>query len=190
MIKLNTSQIIDAVPSHLADKFTLGEVEELYSAMIDATVRINGGGGDGRPAIWVNSEELALVLSGTPDLKLEAMPDEGMRNARYQNGSLHYDAPLYAAPQPQQAAPGAVLEGLLQRAEDLHEKSGMPWAEAEKLALSEAGIEDRHIDEISGNTDHAIICSLLSKEEVREFTRTILIYGQPLLSAAPKPQGE
>ena len=66
----------------------------------------------------------------------------------------------------------------------------MPWQEAEKLALSEAGIEDRHIDELTGNTDHATICSLLSKEEVREFTRTILIYGQHLLSAAPTPPAQ
>lgn len=79
----------------------------------------------------------------------------------------------------------AVADGLLKRAVDLHEKSGMPWAEAEELALSEAGIEDRHIDELTGNTDHATICSLLSKEDVREFTRTILIYGQNLLSASP-----
>lgn len=88
---------------------------------------------------------------------------------------------------PYAAAVKDAPNGLLKRAVDLHEKAGMPWAEAEELALSEAGIEDNHIDEISGNTDNSIICFLLSKEEVREFTRTILIYGQPLLSAAPKP---
>lgn len=91
-------------------------------------------------------------------------------------------------PQQEQAALGAVQDDLLKRAVDLHEMAGMPWAEAEKLALSESGIEDRHIDELTGNTDHATICSLLSEEEIREFTRTILIYGQPLLAAAPKAQ--
>lgn len=86
---------------------------------------------------------------------------------------------------PYAAAVKDAPNGLLKRAVDLHEKAGMPWAEAEELALSEAGIEDSHIDELTWNTEHATIVTLLSEEEVREFTRTILIYGQPLLSASP-----
>lgn len=75
--------------------------------------------------------------------------------------------------------------GLLQRAVDLYEKSGMPWMQAEKLALEEIGIGDAEIDEMIGNASHesTAITGLLSEEELRAFVRSILLYQH-----APPPQ--
>ncbi len=75
-----------------------------------ATADKAGGDDHVRPAIWVNGLDLSKILSGDPTLRLDAMPDEGMRNARYPDGSKYYDTPLYTRPQPQAAVPdGYVL---------------------------------------------------------------------------------
>ena len=68
----------------------------------------------------------------------------------------------------------------LQRAIDLHEKAFMPWGQAEKLALDEAGIGDAEIDELIGNASHNVVISLLDDEEVREFVRSILVHQYAL----------
>lgn len=91
------------------------------------------------------------------------------------------------------AAPAAVAgtsapTSILKRATELHEKGFMPWAEAEELALSEAGIDDAEIDELIGNCGYAGLSSLLTTEdELRTFTRSVLVH-QPHI--APTTQQE
>lgn len=73
--------------------------------------------------------------------------------------------------------------GLLARAEELHEKAFMPWNQAEKLALSEVGVDDGQIDELIGNSSPTSLTTLLDPEEVREFVRSVLVYAQAAQTA-------
>jgi hypothetical protein len=72
--------------------------------------------------------------------------------------------------------PNTTNQTPLQRADDLHGKAFMPWEQAEKLALEESGIEDEEIDELIGNCLRSEVVTLLSKEEVRAFVRSILVH--------------
>ena len=75
---------------------------------------------------------------------------------------------------------------LLMRAVELHEKAGMPWVDAEELALREAGIDDRAIDELIGNCAYSGLSSILADEdELRQFTRAVLVHSP--LYATPQP---
>lgn len=85
------------------------------------------------------------------------------------------------------SAPAAPL---LARATDLHEKGFMPWAEAEELALSEAGIDDAAIDELVGNCGSSGLSSVIcTPDELRTFTRAVLVH-QPATTAPAAPQGK
>jgi hypothetical protein len=82
-------------------------------------------------------------------------------------------------------APAKPLSGLLKRATELHEKGNLPWSEAEKLALSEFGIDDTQIDEIAGNCANSNLASLLDKDDLREYIRTVIVYSSDLSKAQP-----
>lgn len=84
------------------------------------------------------------------------------------------------SPQPQPVQPS-------ERAQDLHEKASMPWGQAEKLALEEAGIGDAEIDELIGEASNSVLIGLLDKEDVREFVRSILVH-QPSAVTQAKPE--
>lgn len=77
-----------------------------------------------------------------------------------------------------------------QRAIYLHEKAAMPWPDAEELALNEAGIDARAIDELIGECGYAGLASMLcTDDELRRFTRSVLVH-QPASSLPQAPQGE
>lgn len=68
---------------------------------------------------------------------------------------------------------------LLKRAEELHLKAGMPWNEAEQLALSEAGIGDPELDELIGECAQLGLDTLLATEdELRTFARALLVHAK------------
>ena len=78
------------------------------------------------------------------------------------------------------AQPNVDVSDLLKRAVDLHEKAGMPWVDAEELALSEAGIDDAILDELIGEAGYSGLESMLTTgDELRRFTRSVLVH-QPL----------
>ncbi len=78
----------------------------------------------------------------------------------------------------------STASGILARALELHEKASMPWAAAEELALSEAGIDDAAIDELIGEAGYAGLDSLLTDpDSLRQFARSLLVH-QPLASRA------
>jgi hypothetical protein len=88
-----------------------------------------------------------------------------------------------AAPTPQATAPaGALLQA---RAKDLHEKANMPWHEAERLALSEIGIDDAAVDELIGNSG-GLDSMLCSADELRAFARSVLVH-QPATPPSQAP---
>ena len=73
------------------------------------------------------------------------------------------------------------VESLLTRAEALHLNTGMPWHQAEELALSEAGIGNAEIDELIGECAGLGMDSLITGEgELRRFARAVLVHGQAL----------
>lgn len=66
------------------------------------------------------------------------------------------------------------------RAIELHEKTSMPWAEAERLALSEAGIDDAAVDELIGECGPSGLKTLLADpDDLRDYTRSVLVH-QPV----------
>jgi hypothetical protein len=73
---------------------------------------------------------------------------------------------------------------LQQRAVELNDKAGMPWSDAEKLALSEQGVDDAQLRELIGNCAlHGLETLLASPEDLMEYTRAVLVHGSVLLSA-------
>lgn len=72
------------------------------------------------------------------------------------------------------AAMLAPCADLLQRASDLVEKCQMPWHEAERLALDEAGITEVEIEELQGECQFSTI---LTGDEITAYTRAILVHG-------------
>lgn len=87
---------------------------------------------------------------------------------------------------PEAPASKPTTTSLLDRATDLHEKAFMPWREAERLALSEAGIGDADIDELIGEAAPTGLSSyLLTEDDLREFARAVLVH-QPAASV-PAP---
>lgn len=83
-----------------------------------------------------------------------------------------------------QDTPAAPNHALQARAIALHEKAFMPWADAEALALSEAGVDDAMLDELIGEAKDSNLLSLLDDEDVRAFVRTMLVH-QPAALAPP-----
>lgn len=98
-------------------------------------------------------------------------------------GSVDGHAPKCARERWMPTAPAQDAQGvapLLSRAIELHEKAGMPWVDAEELALSEAGIDDAILDELIGEAGYSGLESMLTTvDELRRFTRSILVH-QPL----------
>jgi hypothetical protein len=80
-----------------------------------------------------------------------------------------------------------VVNSLMQRTLDLHNKFSMPWSEAAKLSLSELGIDDARVRELAGNCSDTPMATLLNPDEIQDFTRSLLIYGSDLLHAATAP---
>lgn len=88
---------------------------------------------------------------------------------------------------PQHPSQSEAHGNLLARATDLHEKASMPWADAEELALKEAGIDDAAIDELIGECAPCGLESLVTgADELRRFTRAVIVH-QP--AALAKAQG-
>ncbi len=74
---------------------------------------------------------------------------------------------------------------LFDRANDLHEKAAMPWTEAEKLALSEQGIDDAQIEElIHEHASTALVEFTKGWEDLQEYTRALLVHA--VAHPAPK----
>lgn len=65
------------------------------------------------------------------------------------------------------------------RATELVEKSGMPWHEAESLALTEFGITDADVEELKGNCCNTTI---LTGEDILALIRSVLVHGSALLA--------
>ena len=65
------------------------------------------------------------------------------------------------------------------RATELVEKSGMPWHEAENLALSEFGITDADVEELMGECCNTTI---LTGEDISALIRSVLVHGSALLA--------
>ena len=74
---------------------------------------------------------------------------------------------------------------LLDRAEALHLNTGMHWRDAERLALSEIGVDDAAIVELVGECTTLGTESLLTGEEILEFARAVLVHGSGLTVALP-----
>lgn len=68
------------------------------------------------------------------------------------------------------------------RALELHTKASMPMSQAEELALSELGIDDAAIDELSAEACCTVLLTLLDAEDVRTFTRAVLVH-QPAVTS-------
>ena len=69
----------------------------------------------------------------------------------------------------------------LERAEALHEQTGMPWREAHALALEEHGIGQAALDELIGECAPRGVDSLLTTaDDLREFCRAVLVFGEDL----------
>jgi hypothetical protein len=90
---------------------------------------------------------------------------------------------------PAQPAPvqEPVVNSLMQRTLDLHNRCSMPWSDAAKLSLSEVGIDDARVHELAGNCSDTPMATLLNPDEIQDFTRSLLIYGSDLLHAATPP---
>lgn len=89
------------------------------------------------------------------------------------------------------ASPVEPRQTLLNRATDLHEKAQMPWSEAEKLALDEAGITFSSVEELIGNCARSGVDSLLTTpNDIREFTRAILVHSCGLAAHRPAQQSQ
>jgi len=74
---------------------------------------------------------------------------------------------------------------LLDRAEALHLNTGMPWREAEKLALSEVGVDDAAIVELVGECLTLGTEALLTGDEICDFARAVLVHGSALAVSLP-----
>ena len=72
------------------------------------------------------------------------------------------------------------MSKLLDRAEALHLKTGMHWREAERLALSEIGVDDAAITELVGECATLGTESLLTGDEISDFARAVLVHGSAL----------
>ena len=72
------------------------------------------------------------------------------------------------------------MSKLLDRAEALHLKTGMHWREAERLALSEIGVDDAAITELVGECAPLGTESLLTGDEISDFARAVLVHGSAL----------
>ena len=83
-----------------------------------------------------------------------------------------------------------VVNSLMQRTLDLHNRCSMPWSDAAKLSLSEVGIDDARVRELAGNCSDTPMATLLNPDEIQDFTRSLLIYGSDLLHAATKPAAQ
>lgn len=125
---------------------------------------------------------------------LPALPDADMTYERRPAGCEPERVPAYTADQMRAyalaalaAQPLPVQSSVQARAIDLHEKAGMPWTDAEQLALSEIGADDAAIDELIGESG-GLDQFLLKPDELRQFARSILVHGSPLLAAQPKAQ--
>lgn len=80
---------------------------------------------------------------------------------------------------------------LLYRAEALHLNTGMHWREAERLALSELGIDDAAITELVGECTALGTESLLTGDEICDFARAVLVHGSALqVAMAPGDQAD
>ena len=78
------------------------------------------------------------------------------------------------------------MSTLQDRAEALHLSAGMPWHQAEELALSEIGVSDEEIDELIGEAACVGIDSVIvGKYELRRFARAVLVHGSALLVTVP-----
>lgn len=66
-----------------------------------------------------------------------------------------------------------------QRAIELVEKAGMPWQEAEELALTEFGIEGADIKELQGECSGSdfLVC-----DDIPALIRSVLVHGAGLLA--------
>ncbi len=71
---------------------------------------------------------------------------------------------------------------LQDRAIELHEQAGMPWHEAEALALREIGIDDAAIVELQGE---CMTGAFLCDEDIPAFVRSVLVHGSPLYASPP-----
>ena len=78
------------------------------------------------------------------------------------------------------------MSGLLDRTEELHLQTGMHWREAERLALSEIGVDDAAIVELVGECAALGTESLLTGDEISDFARAVLVHGSAL-TVALKP---
>lgn len=65
------------------------------------------------------------------------------------------------------------------RATELVGKGGMPWHEAENLALSEFGITDADVEELMGECCNTTI---LTGEDISALIRSVLVHGSALLA--------
>ena len=80
---------------------------------------------------------------------------------------------------------------LLDRAEALHLNTGMHWREAERLALSEIGVDDAAIVELVGECLTLGAESLLTGDELCEFARAVLVHGSALqVALSPGDQAD
>lgn len=75
------------------------------------------------------------------------------------------------------------MSELLDRAEALHLNTGMRWDEANRLALSESGIDDAAIEDLCSECAVLGTESLLTGDEIRDFARAVLVHGSVLLKA-------
>ena len=80
---------------------------------------------------------------------------------------------------------------LLNRAEALHLGTGMHWSEAERLALSEIGVDDAAITELVGECATLGTESLLTGDEICDFARAVLVHGSALqVALSPGDQAD
>lgn len=80
---------------------------------------------------------------------------------------------------------------LLNRAEALHLNTGMHWREAERLALSEIGVDDAAIVELVGECATLGTESLLTGGEICDFARAVLVHGSALqVALSPGDQAD
>jgi len=127
-------------------------------------------------------EASARALAAIPAEEAERIADVNYQRGEeigYRMGQRSMQLNRAAAPTPP-TAPAQASEGaapLLSRAIELHEKAGMPWVDAEELALNEAGIDDAVLDELIGNCAYSGLSSILAGEdELRQFTRSVLVH--------------
>ena len=75
------------------------------------------------------------------------------------------------------------MSTLQDRAEAIHLSAGMPWHEANRLALSEIGVDDAAIEELTGECAHR--GDFLTGDEIPDFVRAVLVHGSALMVTAP-----